>query len=228
METHALLRGIRHVDAFFPSGGFAFSSGLETAVQEDRVRTSTDLLHYVADYLWWSAAPCDAVALARSHRASCNQDLQAILDADQAIEAMKLCRETRKASRQMGRNLLHNAIHPEPARGMLDAFREHIESGRSPGHLAVALGMTLQTVGWDRPHAIAGFLYQVGVGFVSASYKVLPIGQREGQRLLETWTPLIAELSQRIDADRPMQSWTPLQDIDAMRHSQLTVRLFRS
>jgi urease accessory protein len=33
MNTLALLNGLRFVDSFFPSGGYAFSSGLEAAVQ---------------------------------------------------------------------------------------------------------------------------------------------------------------------------------------------------
>ena len=32
METLALLHGLRFIDSFFPSGGYAFSSGLEAAV----------------------------------------------------------------------------------------------------------------------------------------------------------------------------------------------------
>ena len=36
MNTFSLLNGLRFVDSFFPSGGYAFSSGLEAAVQGGR------------------------------------------------------------------------------------------------------------------------------------------------------------------------------------------------
>lgn len=228
MDTCSLLQGFRYIDTFFPSGGFAYSSGLETAVQEGNVQTSEDLNRYVADYLWWGMGKCEAVALAQAHHASTIGNLDSVLKADKTLESMKLCRETRAASRQMGRSLLQNAAPPHDTQGSLSTYREAIDAGHSPGHLAVVLGVMFQGVGWSQQQAIAGFLYQAGVGFVSASYKLLPIGQREGQRLLEKWTPLIVELSQTIDVHTPMMSWAPIQEIYAMRHSQLTTRMFRS
>ncbi len=228
MDTRSFLSGFRYLDTFFPSGGFACSWGLETAVQEGRVQTSEDLDRYVADYLWWGLGRCEAVALARGHRAACHHDLASLFRTDHGLEAMKLCRETRAASRQMGHSLLRNAVGPGNTHGILHAFREAVYSGHAPGHWAVVLGVILQTAGWNQPCAIAGLLYQAGTGFVSASYKLLSIGQREGQRLLEAWLPLMVELSQSVDDGTPMTSWSPVQDIDAMRHARLPIRLFRS
>ena len=216
------------IDTFFPSGGFAFSSGLEAAVQEGNVRTSEDLNRYVADYLWWGMGKCEAVALAQAHMASSKGQVEAIIKIDKALESMKLCQETRAASRQMGRSVIQNTVHLEERQEILPTYQEAIKTGHSPGHLAVTLGVHFQSVGWSQQQAIAGFLYQSGIGFVSASYKLLPIGQREGQRLLATWTPLMVELSQTITAHTPMMAWAPIQEIYAMRHSQLTTRIFRS
>ncbi len=228
MDTRLLLQGFRYLDTFFPSGGFAFSSGLETAVQEGHVRTIEDLNQYVVDCFRWGLGPCEAVALARAYQASCKRDLSGVLQTDHALEAMKLCQETRTASRQMGRSLLHHAMLQQDDQGILEEFSAAVYSGRSAGHLAVTFGVVFQTIGWDQQQTIAGFLYQAGVGFVSASYKLLPIGQREGQRVLESWVPVIEELSRTIDAHMALMAWTPIQEIYAMRHAQLTSRLFRS
>ena len=43
MNTRSLLTGLRFVDSFFPSGGYAYSSGLEAAVQGGAVKTADDL-----------------------------------------------------------------------------------------------------------------------------------------------------------------------------------------
>lgn len=228
MDTRLLLQGFRYLDTFFPSGGFAFSSGLETAVHEGNVRTAEDLNRYVSDSFRWGLGTCEAVAMAQAYQASCKRDLNGVIQADCAIESMKLCGETRAASRQMGRSLLHHAVAPQAGQGILEEFCSAVYSGGSPGHLAVTFGVVFQAIGWDQQQTIAGFLYQAGVGFVSASYKLLPIGQREGQRLLEAWGPLIEELSRTVDARTPLMSWTPIQEIYAMRHSQLTSRMFRS
>ena len=68
-----------------------------------------------------------------------------------------------------------------------------MEADRTPGHFPVVLGLTLADAGWDRGETIAAFCYQTAIGFVSAALKLLPIGQREGQHLLERWTPLFDE-----------------------------------
>lgn len=228
MDTRLLLQGFRYLDTFFPSGGFAFSSGLETAVQEGNVLTAKDLNRYVIDAFRWGLSTCEAVALAQAYQASIRRDLYGVIQTDCALESMKLCRETRVASRHMGHSLLHHAISPQVSTGILEEFCTAVYSGQSPGHLAVSFGVVFQMIGWNQRQTIAGFLYQAGVGFVSASYKLLPIGQHEGQRLLESWVPLIEELSRTIDARTPLTSWTPVQDIYAMRHAQLTSRMFRS
>jgi len=54
------------------------------------------------------------------------------------------------------------------------------------------------------------------------------VGQREAQRLIDGWAPLIARLSRDQEKKTEMTAWTPIQDIYAMRHARLTSRLFRS
>ena len=228
MDTRPLLQGFRYLDTFFPSGGFAFSSGLETAVQEGHVRTADELNRYATDSFRWGLGTCEAVALAQAYQASCAGDLKGVVQADRALESIKLCRETRAASHQMGRSLLHHAVPQRNGAGILEGFCAEVYAGRSPGHLAVTFGIVFQAIGWDQQQTIAGFLYQAGVGFVSASYKLLPIGQREGQRMLESWVPLFEEISRAVDARASLTSWTPIQEIYAMRHSELPSRMFRS
>ena len=54
------------------------------------------------------------------------------------------------------------------------------------------------------------------------------MGQREGQHLLERWTPLFDECAKEATEATTMTAWSPVQDIYAMRHSRLESRLFRS
>ncbi|MEP6934847.1 MAG: hypothetical protein ABI988_13055 [Nitrospirota bacterium] len=58
--------------------------------------------------------------------------------------------------------------------------------------------------------------------------KLLSLGQREGQGLLESWLEVIERVSHDVAHQRALQSWSPIQDIYAMRHSRLESRLFRS
>src|SRR5262249_56241192 len=137
-------------------------------------------------------------------------------------------RESRLASRQMGRQVIRVAAGQMLGSRLLREFRRAIEEERTPGHFPVSIGLTLAACGWSRQDTVAAYLYQTAQGFVSAAMKLLPIGQQEGQQLLARWGPLIAELSHGVKPQERLASWTPVQDIYAMRHARLESRLFRS
>ena len=111
---------------------------------------------------------------------------------------------------------------------LIEEYLAAVEAEQTPGHLAVSLGLTLAAAGWSKEDSIAAFLYQTATGFVAAAMKLLPIGQREGQRLLENWLEVIEPISLKAAHQRVLQSWSPIQDIYSMRHNRLESRLFRS
>lgn len=228
MKTLALLHGLRFVDSFFPSGGFAFSSGLEAAVHDGAMRDGASFARYVEDLLVNGVNRRESVAVAVAHQAYRAGKLAATLAVDRELDALKIGRDTRLASRQMGRQVIKVSAEQGRDHRLLQEFRTAIEEGRTPGHLPVSLGLTLAAFGWSRQDAVAAYLYQMAQGFVSAAMKLLPVGQQEGQHLLDRWTPLIAELSRTATPQNSLASWSPVQDIYAMRHARLESRLFRS
>lgn len=228
LNTLSMLHGLRFVDSFFPSGGYAYSSGLEAAVQGGAVRSGEDLFLYVEDMFRQGVARREAVAVAVAHEALVRNDIQAVLWIDHELHGMKLGCESRLASQQMGRQVVKIAVEHLDAHAVVREFYAAMEAERTPGHFPVALGLTLANAGWNKMETIAAFCYQTAVGFVSAGLKLLPIGQREGQHLLERWMPMLDDCASRASEAQPMTAWTPIQDIYAMRHGRLESRLFRS
>jgi urease accessory protein len=228
MNTLALLNGLRFVDSFFPSGGYAFSSGLEAAVQGGAVKNAEELSRYVVELLTTGIGDCEAVAAGLAHDAFVAGAPEVAFTADRELEGMKLSRESRAASRQMGRQVIRLAAGQQDRHLIIDQYLAAVEAGQTPGHMAVSLGLTLAVVGWSKENTIAAFLYQAATGFVAAAMKLLPIGQREGQRLLEDWIEVIERVSRQAAGRQTLRAWSPVQDIYAMKHSRLESRLFRS
>lgn len=228
MNTRSLLNGLRYVDSFFPAGGYAFSSGLEAAVQGGAVRNVEELSRFVVESLTTGIGEREAVAVGLAHGAYVSGTLEIAFKTDRELEAMKLGRESRTASRQMGRQVIRLAADQLARQPLIEDYLAAVEAERTPGHLAVSTGLTLAVAGWSKEDSIAAFLYQTATGFVSAAMKLLPIGQREGQRLLENWIEVIERVSHKAAHQRVLHSWSPVQDIYAMRHSRLESRLFRS
>ena len=228
MNTRSLLTGLRFVDSFFPSGGYAFSSGLEAAVQGGAVQNAEQLSRYVVEFLTTGMGEREAVAVGLAHEAYVSGSLEIAIKADRELEAMKLGLESRTASRQMGRQVIRLAADQQARHSLIEDYLAAVETERTPGHLAVSFGLTLAATGWSKEDAIAAFLYQAATGFVAAAMKLMPLGQREGQRLLESWTEVIERISHNAAHRQVLQSWSPVQDIYAMKHSRLESRLFRS
>ena len=228
MNTLALVNGLRFVDSLFPSGGFAFSFGLEAAVKDGAVRDGNDLLRYGEDLLRRGLARRESIAVAVAHEASASGRLEPAFEVDWALEAVKIARESRLASRQMGRQVLKAAAEQLGGHRSLNGYRLAVDSKRAPGHFPLAVGVTLAACGWSRQDTVAAFLYQSAQAIVSAAMKLLPVGQQQGQQLLAEWAPLITQLSLPVRAQTDLASWSPIHDIYAMRHARLESRLFRS
>ena len=228
MNTLSLLNGLRFVDSFFPSGGYAFSSGLEAAVQGGAVRNAEELSRYVIESLTTGMGEREAVVVGLAHDSFVSGVLEIVLNTDHELDAMKLGREGRTSSRQMGRQVIRVAAEQHDRHLLIDDYLAAVEAEQTPGHLAVSLGLTLAAAGWSKEDTIAAFLYQAATGFVAAAMKLMPLGQREGQRLLEGWIAVIERVSHQAAHQRELRSWSPIQDIYAMRHSRLESRLFRS
>lgn len=228
MNTNSLLTGLRFVDSFFPSGGYAFSSGLEAAVQGGAVRNAEELSRYVVESLTTGIGEREGVVEGLAHDAYVSGSMEIAFKADRELDAMKLSSESRNASRQMGRQVIRLAANQQARHPLIEDYFAAVEEEQTPGHLAVCFGLTLAAAGWSKEDSIAAFLYQTATGFVAAAMKLMPIGQREGQRLLESWFEVIEQVSHKAAHQRVLQSWSPVQDIYAMKHSRLESRLFRS
>ncbi len=228
MKEFSLMRGLPFVDSFFTSGGYAYSSGLETAVQEGALRPE-NCQEYLDQYLRFGVARQDALAVALIHRFIQDEKIDGIEAVDWQLEAMKPCQQLREASRQMGRQVIRIAADQLDHPFILQIHEKTIQE-QIPCHYPLALGAVLGACGWSEREVVQAFLYQTISGWVSALLRLLPMGHQEGQRLIHALLPSMMEITQEVEVLNigDMSSWAGLHDIRSMRHGRLRVRLFRS
>ncbi|HEY9216366.1 MAG TPA: urease accessory UreF family protein, partial [Ancylobacter sp.] len=99
-----LLRALQHGDSTFPSGGFAFSNGIEGATMLGIALDVGHLGDVVAAVMRHRWATAERVALARAHRAG--GDLDRLAEIDTEIEATTLVEGLRLGSRRNGSAML--------------------------------------------------------------------------------------------------------------------------
>lgn len=229
MDDLSFVRGLTFVDSFFPSGGYAHSFGLEVAAQEGVIKSGHDLERYLITLLKEGNGRLDAIAVSLSNESVRLGNFHTIIKADRQLEAMKTGQQVREASRQMGRQVIEIGAERIDNPLVRHAARL-VESGEMAGHHAVTLGLILGACGWPSQTAVMAYLYQSLTGWISAALRLLPIGQREGQRLIHSLLPSVSQLGREVEGLglEEMASWTPLHEIRTMRHAHLEVRLFRS
>jgi urease accessory protein len=229
MTDPRLLSLLHFADSAFPAGGYAHSFGLERYCQAGLVRDREGLERFLLAHVEGSSGPCDATAAAGALRAIVRGDLDACRRLDETLEAMKVVKEFREGSRQMGRQTLRVAASLT-GDARLIAYLDDVNARRVPGHHAVVFGMTAGVLGWDAEATATAFLYATTALLVGAALRLLSMGQLEGQTALWRLHPVIERVA-REAAARPageLSSFTPGLDIQGMLHERMDARLFRS
>jgi len=226
---HALLTLLQFADGLFPAGGFAHSFGLETYVQDGRVRDRAGLETFIAAHLEGSAGPADGAAAAIAARLARAGDADGWIELDARLDAMKSVPELRTASRQMGRQTLRiGAGLGDDA--FLARLLRAVDDDLAAGHHATVFGAALGRGAVEPERAAAAYLYSTAALLVGAGLRLISLGQLEGQRALAAMRPRIERLAAAAAGATADDLWSfnPALEIASVRHATLEARLFRS
>jgi urease accessory protein len=225
----AFLTLLQFSDGLFPAGGFAHSFGLETYVQDGRIRDRRDLETFIAAHLDGSAGPADAAAAAIAVGLARGEDSRAWLALDARLDAMKTVPEFRAASRQMGRQTLRIAagLGEDP---FLARLARAVDDEQAAAHHATVFGAAVGRGGADPERAAAAYLYATAALLVGAGLRLIALGQLDGQRVLAGMRGRIERLAAAAVTATADDLWSfnPALEIAGIRHASLDMRLFRS
>ncbi|SNR35117.1 urease accessory protein UreF [Paracoccus sediminis] len=194
----------------FPVGGFAWSQGLEWAMDAGLVTRAT-LAPWLAGWLDHGAGWADAVLVALSLRATDHAALDDLARAA-CLSSQRLA-ETVEQGTAFAANIAALTGRDQP-----------------PAALPVAFGRACAALPLPHPEIIAAFLQAQAAVQIGAAVRFMPLGPVEGQRMLAALHPAIlaaaARAAQATQDDLAGTAWGA--DIAAMRHETMPVRIFRS
>jgi urease accessory protein len=221
-----LARALQFGDSMFPVGGFAFSGGLESAIQK-RVVTDAETLHAYARTAVEQAAMGDGIAVVWAHRAAAAGDLGELVRIDERVYARKLSGETRTMSVRMGKKFAEMGAELVGA-PLLKAWREKIEAGATPGCYPVSLAVNFAAQGLATRDAFVVHQYGVAAMILSAALRLMKISHVDTQRILYRLDAGADAAYEAAAAARlsDMAGFAPLTEILAAVHVKAHVRLF--
>jgi urease accessory protein len=213
-------------DSLLPIGSFAFSNGLESAVEQHVVQDRAELFEFVLTACR-RAATTDGIAVLAAHRAAVTSDLEQVNAADCAVDNRKLSEETRTMSVRMGRKLAELGTSIFPA-SMLGRWLTEVLHHRTPGTYPAALAVLFADLGSPEEDAFAVHQYGVAMTTLSAALRLMRIEPGEAQAILRRVSAQAPEQYAVASAASlaDMAGFAPMADILAAMHVRAHVRMF--
>ncbi|MEI4471295.1 urease accessory protein UreF [Frigidibacter sp. MR17.24] len=196
----------------FPTGGFAWSHGLERAISTGEVGSAPALLTWLSDLIEHGSGRTEALLTALALRPAADHAALVALARALSNSAERLAEtEAQGAALTRTLNALQGTDHP-------------------PAPLPVALGRAAQGLGLPVPEVVGLSLHAFASTLVQAAVRFVPLGQTEGQQVLAALHPAIARTAAWAagagEEDFATSGFGA--EMAAMGHEGMEVRLFRS
>lgn len=216
ITAESLVRLMTWLSPAFPTGGFAYSHGLEWAVEAGDVRDAASLREWLSDVLTHGSGRSDAILLRHGWRARNAAELAPVAE---LAEAVAPCRERREEAMAQGAAFAAAA----------SAWSGQETQGAALAY-PVAVGVLAAEHGVGEDATVAAFLHCMTANLVSAAVRLVPLGQRDGLRVLAALERAILSVTEETRAAEldDIGGACFRSDLAAMRHETQYTRLFRT
>ncbi|MFO1149633.1 MAG: urease accessory protein UreF [Alsobacter sp.] len=210
----------------FPVGAFAYSHGLEWAVEQGDLHDAASVAGWVDDLLALGSGRNDAVLLAEAHRAAAAVDRARLAAVAELGVALQPSRERHLEATAQGNAFVSAARASWPA-AALDLLAEAWDGDVV---YPVAVGVAAAGHGVALRPTLEAFLLAFVAALVSAAVRLGPIGQTDGQRVTAGLLPRIRDTASFAERSTPddLGGAAFRSDIASLRHETQYTRLFRS
>ena len=223
LASQQLLRLFQLVSPALPVGAYAYSRGLEWAVQAGWVKNEEQTLEWLTGLLQQPLCYLDAPVFLRLFRAWQSGNKAEVREWNAFLSASRESAEFQAEDHQMGRAL---------ARLLVDLAILEAKVWQGSQHASFASMFALAASAWGlaEEESCLGFLWGWTESSVAAAIKLVPLGQTAGQRILSRCVEVIPGVLQkaRLLPDDDIGYMTPGLAIAGALHETQHTRLFRS
>lgn len=220
----ALYRLMTWLSPSYPVGAYAFSHGIENAVERGFVRDRNTAFEWIRDLLRHGNGRADLVFLKEAWDAYDDND--ALRQIAQHAVAFQTTSELRTESVAQGRAFIEVTRNAWPT----ESLHEHLDALADAPAYPVIVGAVAGAHGVGREDTMLAFAHAFGANLVSATVRLVPLGQTDGQRMTaDLETDVAAAVADASTLSRhTVSNATIYSDICSMNHETQYTRLFRS
>ncbi len=219
----ALLRMLQLSSSLCPIGAFAYSQGLETAVERGWVTSEASLRDWMLGLGAQALSKLDLPLLLQAYAAAQAQDEPQLMALGARVLASREARELAEQERQLGSSLA--AVLVTLGVDLAEPFRGHASAS-----YVVSFAVGAACFGLDEELTMTGYAYAWCEQQVSAAARLVPLGHMAAQRALSAVLAHVPSWLERASAitDDQIGSCTPGLAMSAAWHETQYTRLFRS
>jgi urease accessory protein len=213
-EPAQLLKLMAIMSPAFPIGSFAYSHGLESAIDDGAVKTPGDVRDWITSLLAHGSGWNDAVLFA----ASFDADDAGRLEIDELTLALAASRERALETSDLGQSL---------ARSVATLVADEAVTFKS---YPVVFAATCARAGIGKRSGLLAFVQAFSNNLITVAVRLVPLGQSGGLGVMRDLMQVIMATAERAMTTTldDLGSSTFLSDIAAMKHEVQYSRVFRS
>jgi urease accessory protein len=227
ITDEGLYRLMAWLSPAYPVGAYAYSHGLEYAVESGAVADEKSLIAWVEGIVAFGSPRLDGTLFVYAWQAVNDRDDESFRWTAERAAAMRGSAELALESRQQGEAFL-KTVRASAHAPELDRFVTLLH-GVAPSYpISVAIAAALHEVP-VRP-ALVAYVHAFAANLVSAGVRLVPLGQMAGQRAIEALRPAVLATVETCLRTRPTDLGQAASVVDwtSMKHETQYTRLFRS
>lgn len=213
-EPQQLLQLLAFMSPAFPVGGFAYSHGLERAIDDGVVTSADEVREWIGSLLVHGSGWNDAVLFAQAYDA----DEQVRAEIDDLALALAASRERALETSDLGQSFAKAVAIMSVIEDM--NFRTY----------PVTVAAACQKACIDKFAGLLAYLQMFSNNLIAVAVRLVPLGQTKGLEVMRDMMPLISQTTERAMRASldDLGSSTLISDIVSMKHESQYSRVFRS
>lgn len=224
MDNASLYRLMTWLSPSYPVGAFAYSHGVEWAVEDGMVTSGESLSDWIETVVSDGSGWTDAVAFSLAYDSS--GETKSLQQLNELLLALSPGQERLSETVSLG-----NAFMKATCDAWAWPGAQELRDTLSPSIVyPVAVASASAGHGIEKQAALVAFQHGVVSNLVSAGMRLIPLGQTAGQTVMSRLERVITETAEKaLDAGwGELGGSAVLSDIASMKHETQYTRLFRT
>lgn len=229
ITTWQLLNILQVCDSAFPIGSFNHSYGMETYLRENIICDAHTFNRWLTMFFENQYLYNEGLAIKLIYEMLERNEKNEVWNIDQLLTVQNVAMESREGAKLVAYRKLDVVLELFDI-DLLKEYKERIEKDISYGNPAVVFAILMYYLNVEKDVAIVAYGYSVASTLVQSAVRAIPLGQKDGQRVLQNSLSTLEGV--RADIEKlsidDLGYNIPGFEISQMNHEILTFRLFMS